>query len=51
MNRFRLWLGAVLALGFIIPAHAQTDKPNILAIITDDIGVSNVSAYSMGMAG
>src|SRR6187399_2425382 len=33
------------------PAHAQQSKPNILVIFGDDIGQSNVSAYSMGVMG
>jgi arylsulfatase A-like enzyme len=32
-------------------AHAQTGKPNIVIIWGDDIGQSNVSAYSKGMMG
>ena len=50
-------LTAVLAsalLAFIaaaIPASAQTKKPNILVIMTDDVGVWNISAYHRGMMG
>ena len=32
-------------------AEAQTDKPNILVIWGDDIGIFNISAYSHGMMG
>ena len=32
-------------------AGAQADKPNILVVWGDDIGQSNVSAYSMGVVG
>lgn len=32
-------------------AHAQSDKPNILVIWGDDIGQSNISAYTKGMMG
>jgi arylsulfatase A-like enzyme len=32
-------------------AQAQTQKPNILIIWGDDIGIFNVSAYNMGMMG
>ena len=33
------------------PAIAQTDKPNILIIMGDDIGQFNISAYNNGMMG
>src|SRR5436853_5914679 len=33
------------------PALAQAKKPNILVIFGDDIGQTNVSAYSMGVMG
>jgi len=32
-------------------AHAQDSKPNILVIFGDDIGITNVSAYSDGLMG
>jgi len=57
--RLALWLGKQLAglavaVGFLIAvvgtASAQ-DKPNILVIWGDDIGQSNISAYTMGMMG
>jgi arylsulfatase A-like enzyme len=32
-------------------AHAQAKKPNILVIFGDDIGIPQISAYSMGMMG
>jgi len=32
-------------------AHAQSNKPNILVIWGDDIGQSNISAYTKGMMG
>src|SRR5262245_62547874 len=44
---------AALVAGMLaLPASAQTaKKPNILVIFGDDIGVSNVSAYSNGLMG
>ena len=33
------------------PASAQTKKPNILIIWGDDVGQSNISAYTMGLVG
>jgi len=44
----------LIALGFLVLAtsvSAATDKPNILVIWGDDIGQSNISAYTMGMMG
>src|SRR5262245_25725328 len=40
-------------LASLAPAQAQAParKPNILVIFGDDIGVSNVSAYSHGLVG
>jgi hypothetical protein len=32
-------------------SNGQAKKPNILVIFGDDIGVTNVSAYSLGMTG
>ena len=32
-------------------AHAQSDKPNILVIMGDDVGITNISAYSHGLMG
>jgi arylsulfatase len=34
-----------------LPAVAQQQKPNILVIWGDDIGITNVSAYTMGLVG
>lgn len=53
MNRFRFcfWLSlAVLVVCCAGPAGAQ-DKPNILVIFGDDIGMWNVGAYTHGMMG
>jgi hypothetical protein len=33
------------------PASAQQQKPNIIIIWGDDIGQSNISAYSRGLMG
>jgi hypothetical protein len=45
----RWWLLAVCFVGVL--AQAATGKPNILVIFGDDIGYSNISAYSLGMTG
>ena len=36
---------------FSNPVHAAKDKPNILVIFGDDVGISNISAYSDGLMG
>ncbi|HUW72887.1 MAG TPA: sulfatase-like hydrolase/transferase, partial [Methyloceanibacter sp.] len=33
------------------PAAAQANKPNIVVIWGDDIGVDNISAYNLGIMG
>jgi arylsulfatase len=52
------WLAAALSVTFVaaaLPAAAEDEskqeKPNILVIWGDDIGQSNISAYTMGMVG
>jgi len=42
---------AVAATVSTCPAHAADNKPNILVIMGDDIGMWNISAYSHGMMG
>jgi arylsulfatase A-like enzyme len=53
--RNRTWSVCALALCCVWllagPAHAQTEKPNILVIWGDDIGIFNISAYSHGLMG
>jgi arylsulfatase A-like enzyme len=39
----------VLGLVASAPASAQAKKPNILVIMGDDIGISNIGVYSHGM--
>jgi arylsulfatase len=45
--------GAVTAAALVVgvPALAQDDRPNILVIWGDDVGQSNISAYTMGLMG
>ena len=45
-----LLLGAVASVALITPASAAK-KPNILVIMTDDVGLWNISAYHRGMMG
>ena len=46
-------LGAVACsvVGVVAPVSAQTERPNILVIWGDDIGQTNLSAYSFGLMG
>jgi len=48
----RLIVSTALALtAFTAVSQAQQSKPNILVIMSDDVGTTNISAYSRGMAG
>jgi len=52
--RMRRAVGPAVVAAAIIaaaPAWSQTDKPNILVIWGDDIGQSNISAYTFGLMG
>ena len=49
-SRLLLWLGLVV-FAFMGPAAAQANKPNIVVIWGDDIGVDNISAYNLGIMG
>ncbi len=42
---------ALLAVGLPLQTLAAADKPNILVIMSDDVGITNISAYSRGLAG
>jgi arylsulfatase A-like enzyme len=47
-------VGAVLTVGVLMsaqPAKAADKKPNILVIFGDDIGIPQISAYTMGLMG
>lgn len=49
-----LWMGALVFFGLAIAcqdSRAQQKKPNILVIWGDDVGQSNISAYSRGVMG
>lgn len=48
MTRFILLASAMLFSAFV---QAAAEKPNILVIWGDDIGQSNISAYTMGLMG
>ena len=42
---------AMLLLGCLSAGTALAEKPNILVIMGDDIGITNISAYSHGLMG
>ena len=50
-----LWSIACLVILGVVgagsPLRAQEEKPNILVIWGDDVGQSNISAYTMGLVG
>ncbi len=50
-RRLIIAVAAVAAAGFSVAAQAQEQKPNILVLWGDDIGQSNISAYTMGLMG
>jgi arylsulfatase len=52
-QRFGPWVVAILSIvsWMSAEAEAQSKKPNILVIMSDDVGIANISAYSLGLAG
>jgi len=53
MKQIGLWIAviAVFAIGVQKAEAQKNDKPNILVIWGDDIGITNISAYSHGLVG
>ena len=54
MNRLLQWsvlVGAIALVAGALPAVAADTQPNIVVIFGDDIGMWNISAYSLGMMG
>ena len=51
MKTFTCLVVLLLALGLAAPAAFAADKPNILVIMSDDVGITNISAYSRGLVG
>lgn len=48
VRRFRLLpaiLGGMLSLAPLLPAHSAVDRPNILLIVADDLGFSDLGAF------
>ena len=50
-NSLLTFLLFIVSMVVLNVAHAQSNKPNILVIWGDDIGQSNISAYTKGMMG
>ncbi len=50
-RRIGSWLVAAALLAIVASTAQAQDRPNILVVWGDDIGQSNVSAYTMGMMG
>lgn len=57
MPRMLRLVAPIVALMFLagtvrpVLAQSKANKPNILLIMSDDVGLTNVSAYSMGLVG
>lgn len=51
LHKWFILMGAVALASSAMPAVAADKKPNILLIMSDDVGISNISAYSMGLVG
>ena len=51
LNGLKQQIGAMLLMLFAGANAIAADKPNILVIWGDDIGISNISAYSDGLMG
>src|SRR5262245_51644779 len=50
-TRWLTLLVSVAAVALIGPAASAQQKPNILVIWGDDIGIHNISAYNLGVMG
>src|SRR5579862_7126973 len=49
LTRFTIYIAIMLLTN--LASQAQTKKPNILVIFGDDVGQTNISAYSFGVVG
>jgi arylsulfatase len=47
----RWFISAICIMTLVVSASAQEGKPNILVIWGDDVGITNISAYSKGVVG
>ena len=46
MKTFTCLMTLLLAVCLAAPAAFAADKPNLLVIMSDDVGITNISAYS-----
>ena len=51
MKRTMALVSVLVSLSVLTPLYAADQKPNILVIMGDDIGIFNISAYHQGMMG
>ena len=51
LKTFTFLMTLLVALGMGISGVQAADKPNILVIMSDDVGITNISAYSRGLVG
>ena len=51
MKKLLGYIAVMLFVTVCTQAFAKSDKPNILVIMSDDVGVTNISAYSRGLVG
>jgi arylsulfatase len=51
MLQWSVLVGAIALVAGALPAVAADQKPNILVIWGDDIGIHNISAYNHGIMG
>ena len=49
---YKIFFNLICAVVILVGIQAQAaDKPNILVIMSDDVGITNLSAYSRGLVG
>jgi len=51
LKTFSMAVAVFMGICLAAPATFAADKPNILVIMSDDVGITNISAYSRGLAG
>ena len=51
LKTFTMTVAVFLTICLAVPAAFAAEKPNILVIMSDDVGVTNISSYSRGLVG